>query len=426
MTPSRVDSFNARPLHLTYAIAPGGGAETYALQIAEALGRRGHRISIVYLCSPGEQCPPRSTGDAVRIEQARISNGHYYYARMIDLLPGSARVSLWGGAIVKAAEATLALRAALNRIRRVAGPIDLLEVPEEIAFPSLLDSSVPYAVKLHSSDATWRHFCGEGLRRDDRHRVHLEEKLLRRASLISAPSAAVADHISSACHFPRERIAVVPYPLDTDRFSPGDESLRRQSVLYVGRLDARKGLNALARGAETILRAAPEATIDIVGGETPEVTAASLLVHIPVVLHHRVRFHGRVPHDRLPDYYRRAAVCVVPSRWDNSPNTIYEAMGCGVPVVASAVGGIPELVADGETGFLVSPDDPAALADRVVTLLRGPSRAATFGQSARSVALARFTTSIIASCSEEIYRSALRRDTRSATTLAEEGCHAHP
>jgi starch synthase len=114
-----------------------------------------------------------------------------------------------------------------------------------------------------------------------------------------------------------------------------------------------------------------------------------------------------VAHADLPAHYRRAAVCVVPSRWDNSPNTVYEAMGCGTAVVASRVGGIPELVTDGETGLLVPPDDPAALAEAVVTLLADPDRRARMGYRARAQALARFESATIAAQTLALYREAL-------------------
>jgi starch synthase len=137
------------------------------------------------------------------------------------------------------------------------------------------------------------------------------------------------------------------------------------------------------------------------------VTAASLLAYIPAQWHERVVFWGHVAHADLPAHYRRAAVCVVPSRWDNSPNTVYEAMGCGTPVVASRVGGIPELVVDGETGLLVPPDDPAALAEAVTTLLADPDRRARMGCTARQQALARFEAATIAAQTLELYRAAL-------------------
>ncbi|HKC75361.1 MAG TPA: glycosyltransferase family 4 protein, partial [Chloroflexota bacterium] len=369
---------------------------------------------VLYPCSPGHT-PGRPSHDGpVRIEYAQVSNVHYHHDRAAGLLPRPLQQMLPSGALVKDLETAAALRRALRRIAAHAGGIDLIEVFEETAFPVLFERLAPYAVKLHSSDATWRSFCGEELRRVDRRRIArrriaLESDLLRHACLVSAPSAAVADHIAPLCDYPRSRIAVLLYPLDTERFSPSPDeaAVPRQAVLFVGRMDWRKGLETLARAAAAILSAAPTATLDIVGGETPGVTAARVLAYIPAQLHERVVFWGHVAHADLPAHYRRAAVCVVPSRWDNSPNTVYEAMGCGTPVVASRVGGIPELVVDGETGLLTSPDDPAALAEAVTTLLADPDRRARMGCTARAQALARFESATIAAQTLELYRQAL-------------------
>jgi glycosyltransferase involved in cell wall biosynthesis len=350
----------------------------------------------------------------VRIDYAQLSNVHYHHDRATGLLPRPLRQMLPSGALVKDLETAAALRRALRRIAAHAGGIDLIEVFEETAFPVVFEHIAPYAVKLHSSDATWRYFCGEDLRcvdqrRNARRRIALESALLRHACLVSAPSAAVAAHVARVCEYPRSRIVVLPYPLDTERFSPppDEAAVPRRSVLFVGRMDWRKGLETLARAAAAILSAAPTATLDIVGGETPDVTAASVLAYVPAQLHERVVFWGHVAHADLPAHYRRAAVCVVPSRWDNSPNTVYEAMGCGTPVVASRVGGIPELVVDGETGLLVPPDDPAALAEAVTTLLADPDRRAYMGCAARTQALARFESATIAAQTLALYQQAL-------------------
>src|SRR5919202_3490302 len=406
----------ARPLHIVYVSSAGGGADTYVRQIARALCTAGQRVTVLYACSPGHTPDRPSRDGPVRIEYAQISNVHYHHDRATGLLPRPLRQVLPSGALVKDIETAAALRRALRRIATHAGGIDLIEVFEETAFPVLFEHIAPYAVKLHSSDATWRYFCGEELRRVDRRRnarrrIALESALLRHACLVSAPSAAVADHIARVCEYPRSRMVVLPYPLDTERFSPppDEAAVPRRSVLFVGRMDWRKGLETLAHAAAAILSAAPTATLDIVGGETPGVTAASVLAYVPAELHERVVFWGHVAHADLPAHYRRAAVCVVPSRWDNSPNTVYEAMGCGTPVAASRADGIPELVVDGETGLLVPPDDPAALAEAVTALLADPDRRARMGCAARAQALARFESATIAAQTLALYQQALGR-----------------
>jgi glycosyltransferase involved in cell wall biosynthesis len=96
----------------------------------------------------------------------------------------------------------------------------------------------------------------------------------------------------------------------------------------------------------------------------------------------RCRFLGH--RDDVPAVLAAADVFVLPSRSEASPNSVIEAMAAGLPVVATSVGGIPELVTDGRTGRLVPPGDPSALAQALVDLLDHPGHAAELGRAARA------------------------------------------
>jgi len=118
-----------------------------------------------------------------------------------------------------------------------------------------------------------------------------------------------------------------------------------------------------------------------------------------------VRFFGKV--DNVADILRGSDLFLLPSETESFGLAALEAMACAVPVLASAVGGLPEVVVDGETGLLTSPDDPAALAEAVTTLLADPDRRARMGCTARAQALARFESATIAAQTLELYRQAL-------------------
>lgn len=345
-----------------------------------------------------------------------MTNVHYYYGRASAFAPRLLRRMLPDVEIVRGAEATIALRRALDRIARTVAPIDLVELPEETVGPTLLRGLPPYAVRLHSSRADWRYAYGETLSGIDRRDVRLKAALLRGARLVTAPSAAMADHAASFYGYPRSRIAVISNPLDAGHFAglteaeEVEEATAKQdqpSVLYVGRLDPYKGLDILMQAAEVILSANPAATIDIVGEETAHVHSAGLLAPVPPALRPRIWLHGRVPYDELPAYYRRATVCVVPSRWESWGYTVAEAMAYGTPVVGSRVGGIAESIADGQTGLLVPPGEPAVLAGAVNTLLADPARRAAMGRAARRRAAERFASDGVAARMLDAYRSAL-------------------
>ncbi|MGH9921007.1 MAG: glycosyltransferase family 4 protein, partial [Nitrososphaerales archaeon] len=155
-----------------------------------------------------------------------------------------------------------------------------------------------------------------------------------------------------------------------DFLPPADDYL-----LYVGQLSSHKGVNVLL-GAYRRLSSPPP--LVLLG--TPHPTGPS-----PDSLPPGVRMQTNVPHASVIAAMVRAVCVVVPSVWaDPLPMTVSEAQNCGVPVIASAVGGIPEQVIDGQTGWLVPAADEPALADRISRLLAAADRADAMGRAGRA------------------------------------------
>jgi glycosyltransferase involved in cell wall biosynthesis len=197
---------------------------------------------------------------------------------------------------------------------------------------------------------------------------------------------------------PPERTRVIYGGADTRRFAPVPGA-DRDGVLYVGRLTPHKGVDRLLRAlpAGAGLRVAGSAGHD---PDLPERDYPALLRRL--AQGRDVGFLGPVPDAALPDLYRRAAVLALPS----VDRTCYgrpvpvsellglvalEAMASGTPVVASRIGGLAEVVVDGETGFLVPPGDTEALGDRLARLVSDRRLAARLGANARELVLQRFT-----------------------------------
>jgi glycosyltransferase involved in cell wall biosynthesis len=197
---------------------------------------------------------------------------------------------------------------------------------------------------------------------------------------------------------PPARTAVIYGGVDPDRFEPrGDE--QREGVLFVGRLTPHKGVDRL-------LAALPHgAPLAVAGSEghdprPPERDYPATLRRLAAG--RDVRFITPAPDAALPVLYRRARVFVLPSVHRTLYGravrvsellglTLLEAMASGTPVVASRLGGIPEIVEDGVTGYLVPPGDVDALRDRLAHLLDRPRLAAAMGAAARERVLAGFT-----------------------------------
>jgi glycosyltransferase involved in cell wall biosynthesis len=170
--------------------------------------------------------------------------------------------------------------------------------------------------------------------------------------------------------------------VDISRYSPDASYKEDNRLLFVGRMNVGKGVDVLLNSMKKILEEAPDALLDLVGDDEEEQMfqrqARSLGIE------DRVVFHGIVPHQRISDYYAKASVVVLPASWiENSPLVVLEAMASGRPVVAGRIGGIPEIVIDGETGLLCNPGDSLDFEAKILTLLRDKELAGQMGIRAR-------------------------------------------
>ena len=188
--------------------------------------------------------------------------------------------------------------------------------------------------------------------------------------------------------------AVVYYGVDVNQFSPRPEAARVRVQLgvpsdaalftFAGRLVGWKGLSvALHALAAPAVRDGPARLLVI--GDGPEQGKLKALA-AELGVGERVIFHPSVAHDRLPDYYAASDVGIFPSIGDEAFGiTIAEAMSCGTPVIGSHIGGIPEVIGnEGHCGLLVPPGDVAALAEAMQLLAADPGRRKAMGRAARA------------------------------------------
>lgn len=188
--------------------------------------------------------------------------------------------------------------------------------------------------------------------------------------LVVAPSEFMKGSVAGY-RFPEHRVKVIYNGVDTADIRPGGED--RGYALYLGRLSAEKGLKTLL-AAHT---QCPGACRLVVAGTGP--LEDELRASCP-----GAEFVGHVTGSELEETVRGASVIVVPSEWyENCPMSVLEAMSYGKPVVASRIGGIPELVVHGETGLLYPAGDRDALAGCLKTLMGDPALRRSFGVAAR-------------------------------------------
>ena len=181
---------------------------------------------------------------------------------------------------------------------------------------------------------------------------------------------------------PDVKMDVIPDGLDLNRFEPASREPcpERVRILTIGRLIPRKGFQFLIRALPKIVENAAHAfEIEIVGDGPYQKELLKLAADLDVTEH--IRFAGSVPYAELPGKYRDADIFILPSLAEGMPLVVLEAMGTGLPIVASRVQGIEELVAEDVNGALFDPGDADGLARSLVKLINAGKRRVEMGEA---------------------------------------------
>jgi len=254
-------------------------------------------------------------------------------------------------------------------------------------------------------------------------RFTIEEELMHDADRIIAECPQDRRDMERYYNAPRERIAVVPCGFDPEEFSPVHVSARQQLglaqdefvILHLGRMVPRKGVDNVIRAAAILQHQYQIRTrLLVVGGnaEQPDPVATPELGRLMALatslgVEEAVTFTGQRQRDMLRYYYSAADVFVSTPWYEPFGITLLEAMACGTPVIGSSVGGIKTTVVNGETGYLVPPNDPDALAERLACLHADPHLAQRMGWSGMRRAYQNFTWRSVATSIASIYESVL-------------------
>jgi glycosyltransferase involved in cell wall biosynthesis len=251
------------------------------------------------------------------------------------------------------------------------------------------------------------------------HETWLSEPLrwwgARHSDVVVAVSSSLQRHLVERTLIPARKVTVVGNGIDTERFKPGPRTGVLRSRFGIGadvpvlgciaRLDPVKNHALLLTALKLVLAAMPSARLVLVGDGPlrqqleSEVSQAGLS--------DGVTFAGAFS-DTAP-LYRDIDAFVLGSFSEGTSISILEAMASGVPVAATAVGGTPELLAEGECGSLVPSGDPAAMAEAIISILRDESLGARIAANARARAVSKFSLAAMISSYEELYRSIMER-----------------
>ncbi len=186
---------------------------------------------------------------------------------------------------------------------------------------------------------------------------------------------------------------------DEKLFRPMDMSEARKScglkpdipyIGTIGRLVGWKGIQVLLKAMPRILEECPETTLLIIGGGDYKFELDLLAEKLGIG--DNVLFAGRIEHEKLPLWVNAMDIAMQPSVGDEGFSlTVIEAMSCGKPVIGTPSGGTPEILTDGEVGFIVPKHDDKLLAERTITLIKDRDLTAAMGKKARQRVLERFT-----------------------------------
>jgi len=363
-----------------------GGIVTYTYEMAHGLARMGHKVTV--LSRAISQSHQYVEADGVEVHRVSPSLG-------LDSWPFLWRLNRWWEGYRLAV--AIKLRQLMQERR-----FDVIETPDLHAEPllhSLLHRQPPLVVRLHSGSSVVRKFepangNGNGSQRDER----FERWLIRKAAHITSPSQAL---ISFTVKGASRNCTAIPNPVDVDYFKPdlGVKDFDLPNILFVGRPRFLKGIHVLAAAMPQIWKRIPDAILTLVpvpmgkSGGSPRDAYATILGDL--MNDSRVRVLDPISRTGLPEVYRSATVCVVPSLWEGFGYVAAEAMACGKAVVASRVGGLAEIIEDGRSGILVEPGKTEDLAEAVIELISNPERRAKISKNARKRIVDQFSNTAV-------------------------------
>jgi len=315
------------------------GSEIAAYNTAKYLAARGHDVHVI------------TSMDCGLLEES-IEDGFHIHRLKYPRI----------GLLLSAGFFALATLRALKRIN-----------PDVVHAQGVYYSVAAYLFKRLREKPYIIYFRGTGL-----YMPHYIVKTILKLSVINAAEVlALTEHMRTTIEAKYKRDAIViPNGVDTSRFSRLSKKAARaelnikegeQVVIFVGSLISVKGVEYLVEAKNTAIQHFPEARLLLVGDGEGRQKLEALVTKLN--LEKGVSFVGKVAYERVPGYLVASDLFVLPSLSEGFPNVVLEAMAAGLPVVTTNVRGLPEIVKDGENGFVVEPQNPRQLVEKIALLL---------------------------------------------------------
>lgn len=385
-----------------------GGQNVYVAQVARHLAQLGWQVDVFTRRDSDSAAPVVQWQPGVRI--VHVPAGPAHYIPKEALLPHMEQFA----------------RFMIRFARRQQEPYDLVHanffMSGMVAQQVKQALGIPFVITFHALGRVRRLIQKDADGFPDA-RFAIEERLMRAADRVIAECPQDKLDMEQLYGAPSEQIDIVPCGFDPDEFAPVAPGARARLglrsdefvILQLGRMVPRKGVDNVVRALALLEREhGTRARLLIVGGnsEKPDPEATPELGRLMELartlgVEDSVCFVGQRQRAQLRYYYSAADVFVTTPWYEPFGITPLEAMACGTPVIGTAVGGIKSTVVDGETGYLVPPNDPAALAERLAWLHRNPQLAQRLGWAGMRRAYQQFTWRSVAASIAGVYESVL-------------------
>jgi glycogen synthase len=373
-----------------------GGMATYCYNLTHGLIREGHRVTVISQGRPSINRDFDGLVEVVRI-QPRLRGAR----RSFEALRRRGKLSFAKNMLFY----SLGLYKQLLALENARGCFDVIDLPDhgaEGVVPVLFWPRAK-AVRLHSPWSLLNCMRANFFTEDDIEDIYaLERATLHYADRVTSPSRELAERTRTFFCLEQE-IPFIPNPLDTDQFRPAERAPGSPRVCFAGRFEVRKGLTTLFEAIPTVLKENSAVDFHLVGRDVCSLQS----IYRPYLDPGRVHFHDALPLLEVPGFYQAADLAVVPSHYDNSPYTCVEPMACGLPVIGTGTGGMPELIQHGKTGLIIPGRDAGALAGAILQLLGDPVARQRMGTAARDRMVHFLDYRLIARRMAEEYRAAI-------------------
>jgi glycosyltransferase involved in cell wall biosynthesis len=287
--------------------------------------------------------------------------------------------------------------------------IDAVEAPDWTGITAFMRLKAPLVIRFHGSDT---YFCHIEKRHQKLKNYWFEKMAVNKAHAFIAPTAYAGNVSRELFTIKNKRVQTIHYGLELNRFeNPNPALFEKGMLLYIGTVIRKKGVFELPEIFKKVRLQFPEAKLILIGGDSSDVQTGShstwqlLQKEFDANDLEKVSYLGKIPYQDVQNYIKQAHVCLFPSFAETLGMVTIESMALQKSVVNTNIGWAQELIADGESGFLVHPQDHSLYSDRILELLADTNLCLTMGGNARKRVEAIFDIEKIAQQNILFYQS---------------------